>query len=191
MFPVRGVSHGVPQGSILGPLLFIMYTSDLIPLVLSHGLHVHMFADDIQIYGSDGPSQTSDLSSSVSRCIDDVIAWCSANHLLLNPSKCEFIWLSSSRRKHCLSTAPIRVGISFVTPSTSVRVLGFYLDNDLYFRHHVSKSAALCFSVLRQIRSIRKSLPQHSVRLLVSSLDLTRFDFCASVLSGISCCLLS
>ena len=96
------VQSGVPQGSVLGPLLFVLYTADIIPLVLTQGLRVHMFADDIQIYGSCAPGQTSDLITLTSQCLDSAIAWSSSNRLLFNSSKSNFMWCALSRRKHGL-----------------------------------------------------------------------------------------
>jgi len=57
---------GVPQGSVLGPVLFILHVADLAALVESHGLTPHQYADDTQIYGSCSPSHVDDLSSTIS-----------------------------------------------------------------------------------------------------------------------------
>jgi len=80
---------GVPQGSVLGPVLFVMYTVDLIQLIKNHGLVPHLYADDTQVYGSCPPSAVSALSATISKSLDDVVSWASSNRLQLNSTKTE------------------------------------------------------------------------------------------------------
>jgi len=67
----------VPQGSVLGPLLIILYTYNLIQLTEGNGLGPHLYADDTEVSGSCHPSNVSAFSSSISDCVRDVASWIS------------------------------------------------------------------------------------------------------------------
>ena len=95
---ITTVTSDVPQGSVLGPVLFLMYTADVVRVIEKNGFNVHAYADDLQIYDHTVQSGTSFLLRRMFACIEDVAIWISANRLCLNPSKTELIWLGSPRR---------------------------------------------------------------------------------------------
>jgi len=124
----------------------------------------HTHADDTQIYTHCQPSDAGGLAQRVVVCIGEISAWMKANRLQLNLSKTEVLWCASSRRQHLVPTASVRVGDVLVSPVTAVRDLGVYIDNDVTMRTHVTNVVRACFSALRQILSVRRSLPQHALQ---------------------------
>ena len=142
---------GVPQGSVLGAILFLLYRSDLQRIIESHGLCPHLYDDDSQIYGSGRASAYPELQTRISACIDDVAGWMRSNRLQLNSAKTEILWLATSRRLHQLPRIPLRVGADFVVPSTVVRDLGILIDSDVSMRSNVTRTVSTCFAVLRQL----------------------------------------
>ena len=90
----------VPQGSVLGPLLFIVYTADLADIADKHGVFLHAFANDTQVYLHCRRTDMTSAASQLERCIADVGHWMSANRLKLNTDKTELLWV---RSRHSLS----------------------------------------------------------------------------------------
>ena len=84
---ISETKFGVPQGSVLGPIIFIMYTADVICIAERSGLRVHQFDDDTQIYGSCRPHQSASLCREFGVCVESVERWTSSNRLQLNADK--------------------------------------------------------------------------------------------------------
>ena len=92
---VAPVHSGVPQGSVLGPMLFTMYIKPLSATIDSHSIMHNSFADDLQLRMSASPNRTSELFHSMQSCICDVKAWKTANMLKLNDNKTELMLVTA------------------------------------------------------------------------------------------------
>ena len=86
---------GVPQGSVAGPIKFVMYSASLQDIISSHGISSVMYADDKQLYVMFHLDDRNTAISRIEACVDDVKSWAVKNELALNDSKMEVIHLSS------------------------------------------------------------------------------------------------
>jgi len=84
---VQPVQYGVPQGSVLGLILFLLYTAEIGRIVAQHGLRFHQYADNCQFYVTTSVSAVHNTIDQLSRCLHDVDVWMSASRLCLNASK--------------------------------------------------------------------------------------------------------
>ena len=134
------ISCGVPQGSVLGPILFTLYTTPLSTLIANTSPSHHLYADDTQLFTSfvpkDFPFVINQLQSSVSTSS----SWMTANLLILNPSKTEFMLIGlpqqlSKIHSPLLSLPPAKQ----ILPCSSARNLGFVFDSSLSFSQQISK----------------------------------------------------
>jgi len=107
----------VPQGSVLEPILFIMYTADLVSLVERYDLSPHLYADDTQVYGSCYPCDVDSFLTRVSQCTCAVAEWMQSNQLQLNCDKTDFAWLTTNRSLHRLPTTGPTISSVTVVPS--------------------------------------------------------------------------
>ena len=179
------VHSGVPQGSVLGPILFTMYIKPLSAIIDSHSIIHHSFADDLQLQMSAPPDRISELLHSMQSCISDVKAWATANMLKLNDNLTELMLITSKRTKHLHSLpTSITIGNAQIPFKKSVKNLGFTLDCHLTMNAHVSNIARTCYFELRRLAYIRRFLTSTATATHVSAFVLSRIDYCNSLLFG-------
>ena len=159
----------VPHGSVLSLRLLMLYTADHVDHVVEHGVSLHAFADDMQLYVH---CRRDDVTSGLLRlenCIEEVSRWKSANRLKLNADTTELLCAGSRHGPALLGSAgpSLQLGTETVVVSYQVRVLGVTLTSDLCLDKHVASVCAACFYWFRQRRRVRRSLDAGSAATLV------------------------
>ena len=98
------------HGSVLGPLLFVLYTNDVIDIIKRHELIKQYYADNTQLYFYCMPEELDALAGAIGACTEELSAWMRSNRLKLNCEKTECMWLSAKQRRKTLSAPAPHVG---------------------------------------------------------------------------------
>jgi hypothetical protein len=176
------VLYGVPQGSVLGPVLFNVYLTGLRDILISHGIHYVFYADDLQLMLH---STVADLPMSIRKmeaCIISVRKWFTSAFLTLNVDKTEFMILGNPPLIRKVNDVTLKIGDATIKPTDCLRDLGLYLDPTLTLKHHITRICSRAFTALRMIGRLRRSLSLQSRQLLLHALVLSHVDYCLATL---------
>ena len=176
---------GVPQGSVLGPILFTLYSQPLSDLICRHECDYHKYADDTQLSMGAPPDQFQSLLCDIQTCIESFVGWMYSNKLKLNAEKTEVLPVASTSRLSSVGKDSVDIGGKRIPFRSSVRNLGVHLDQTLSMQQHISSVCRAAYLELRRIASIRPYLTQSATAHLVSSAITSRLDYCNSILAGL------
>ena len=183
--PPSSIFTGIPQGSVLGPLLFSLYTCPVSQIFTKASISYHLYADDTQIHISFSPTQSHDSLSLLSSTLDEVYAWLTSNRLSVNPSKTEFLIIGNPQQRNKIQSSSIVFCGNVISPSESARNLGVTFDSNLSLTKHISSICKSAYYQIRQLCQIRSSLDISSAIILANSLVISKLDYCNSLLNGL------
>ena len=181
------MSFGLPQGSILGPRRYQMYTHPIGDILRRYNVRFHIYADDTQIYVTFDPRIPGEYERALERlrmCVREIKAWMRQNKLQLNEEKTEFCIFKSSRSTFDITNIKLVLDDVTIEPTLTLKNLGVIFDPALNMSSQVSSIVKRVSYHLRNLSRIRQHLDQDTCKKAVQSLLLSRMDNGNALLFG-------
>ena len=174
--------YGVPQGSILGPILFLLYISEIEDIAELYGLKIHIFADDMQLYISFQNYNGFQSISNIEHCLRHIKMWMSANFLKINEDKTNLVIISPNQNSGNFDDFCISFGGSLVLPSSTATNLGVKIDSSMSLCDQINSITSKGYFYLSNFYRVADKLTQNLKLQLVTSYVLPLIDYCNVVL---------
>ena len=173
---MKPIKCGVPQGSILGPLLFLIYINDLINVCKKSS--PYLFADDTNLFVNG--NNLEDMVNSLNHELHDISLWLKVNKLSLNIKKTHYMVFTSTRKN---ITDPLDISIDgcCIDKVQYTKFLGVYIDDKLNWKKHISCISGKVSRGIGIIVKARKLLPLNTLKTLYYSFIYPYFTYCNHV----------
>ena len=173
-------TQGVPQGSVLGPLFYIIYANDLPDLL--QNCNIALYADDTILYTANANFE--DSITKMQRDISSLASWCSANGVSVNATKTKTMLFGSPNVLNNLPAFEITYNKTPLQKVTSYKYLGVTLDYHLNYNLHVNKIISSASCMLKQFQRMRNFLTVNAAVLVYKSMLLPILEYGDILLSA-------
>ena len=182
---VLPLSHGVPQGTILSPLLFCIYTNDIPAIPLSS--NIDSYVDDSKLFLTFSMKDIKQTIIKLENDLRSVAKWCFEHQLLINPNKTKFLLIGS---RPMLQNLPANISLNFlkqtINPVTSAKDLGTTFDSNLSYNEHISNLTSSCIRKLCQINRVKDSFDVKTLQSIVEMLVINKLTYGSTIWSNTS-----
>ncbi len=179
------LKYGLPQGSVLGPILFTTYTQPL--YMVQADINFMIYADDDQLHFAFEPRSASSTNHAIptpENCLSRVKAWMTHDFLKLNDAKTQLLVIASPSMTRHLQPIQLEQGYSTITPSRQIQNLGVTWDSTMRYKQHITNLCESACLRVHKIYRIRKFLTDNATKSLVHAFVTSRTDYCKSLLFG-------
>ena len=179
--------YGVPQGSVLGPVLFNIYVASLSDVMKNTGIFSSSYADDTNMrIQLSLQFQYFNITQRIPELMGEVQKWMQDHFLKLNPQKTEVILLYPPQDKNTCKLNGVFIDDNCLRFSEYVKLLGVELDGNLSFDHHVNDIVTTSLYHLKNIAKIKRYLTAPEIETVVHAFLTSKLDYCNSVLFGVN-----
>lgn len=179
---MQRVTHGVPQGSILGPLLFNLYVNEISSMCKD--CKIESFVDDSKLFLSFSISDIAESMNKLNADLKRVAAWCCSNSLLINPEKTKFLLFGTKQALAKINLPPLQFLGEELTPVRCAKDLGIIMDECLSFTDHTQNLTSKLMGSLCQISRVQHLFDKKTLISIINSLVFSKLYYCSTVWGG-------
>ena len=185
--PLKDVMCSVPQGSCLGPVLYLIYASTIADII-PENLHIYGYADDHALSTSFKPSHHQDECEGNQKLQGICLAvkdWMDSNRLKMNPSKTEYIYFGSSYQLTKCENKSLDVNGELVERTEVIKYLGAYMDEQLNMQKHITEMCRKAMYGLYRLKQVRTVLTDEAAETIAVGIVMSHLDYSNAILIGL------